>query len=63
MHETKTWYCPWLHRDVKFSTWRNGDAEIIPRFVDKSRAWRPTQQRPRDGIIVRSMAHGRGTGR
>lgn len=44
------WY--WWHR------WQNGDAALIPAFVSKFRAWRPLQQRPRDGTIIRHKTGG-----
>ncbi len=42
----------WSHR------WENGDAKIVPSYVSKFRAWRPTQQRPRDGTSVRHKTGG-----
>lgn len=44
------WY--WWHR------WINGDSARIPSFVSKFRAWRPLQQRPRDGTVVRHKTGG-----
>ncbi len=42
----------WWHR------WENGRAPVEPRYVDKHRAWRPIQQRPRDGTVVRHKTGG-----
>jgi len=42
----------WWHR------WENGAAPRVPRFVDKFKAWRPIQQRPRDGTTVRHKTGG-----
>lgn len=42
----------WWHR------WKNGDAAVTPVFVSKFTAWRPTQQRPRDGTVVRHKTGG-----
>jgi len=57
MHENTLQYSPfdgwyWWHR------WKNGDAAVIPFYADKSEAWRPTQQRPRDGTMVRHKTGG-----
>jgi hypothetical protein len=51
------------HHDVWFGDWwshrwENGDAKVVPIYVDKFRAWRPTQQRPRDGTVVRHKRGG-----
>jgi hypothetical protein len=47
------WYGNWwIHR------WENGDSEKVPQYVDKFRAWRPLQQRPRDGTTVRNRTGG-----
>lgn len=42
----------WWHR------WVNGDAAVVPVYVSKFQAWRPTQQRPRDGTVVRHKTGG-----
>lgn len=42
----------WSHR------WLNGASEKVPVYTSKFRAWRPTQQRPRDGTIVRHKTGG-----
>jgi hypothetical protein len=42
----------WVHR------WINGDAAKVPVYTSKFRAWRPTQQRARDGTIVRHKTGG-----
>lgn len=44
------WY--WTRR------WENGDAKNVPVYTSKFKAWRPTQQRPRDGTIVRHKTGG-----
>lgn len=44
----------WLH------SWRNSAAAVIPVYENKFRAWRPTQQRPRDGTVVRHKTGGLG---
>lgn len=44
------WY--WWHR------WINGNSAKVPVYTSKFRAWRPTQQRPRDGTIVRHKTGG-----
>ncbi len=49
---TYSWSAWWSH------TWMNGPAEKVPVYTDKFRAWRPTQQRPRDGTIVRHKTGG-----
>lgn len=46
------WY--WWHR------WVNGAAEVVQLYVSKFKAWRPTQQRPRDGTVVRHKTGGLG---
>jgi len=38
------WGSYWFHR------WENTPAPIVPQFVDKFKAWRPQQQRARDGL-------------
>lgn len=58
MYEVRSFWDPYLNRDIKWSTWMNGRAEVIPVYVDKFKAWRPTQQRPRDGTIVRHKRGG-----
>ena len=57
MHENILQWSPWMgywwwHR------WVNGDAPRIPVYVDKFKAWRPLQQRPRDGTVVRNKTGG-----
>ena len=53
-----TWYCDpffgsyWSHR------WENGDAPKVPVYTSKFQAWRPRQQRPRDGTVVRHKTGG-----
>lgn len=42
----------WWHR------YQVPPAAIVPWFVDKSSAWRPVQQRPRDGTVVRHKTGG-----
>lgn len=42
----------WWHR------WKNGAAAMVPTFMSKYRAWHPTQQRPRDGTLVRHKSGG-----
>jgi len=44
------WY--WWH------IWKNGDAAVVRNYVSKYRAWRPTQQRARDGTVVRHRTGG-----
>jgi hypothetical protein len=44
----------WWHR------WINGEAPVVKEYVDKFRAWRPLQQRPRDGTVVRNRTGGLG---
>jgi hypothetical protein len=53
MHEVITIYDPFLHKEIKWSTWRPRPTEIVPIYVDKYVAYRPMQQRARDGTIVR----------
>lgn len=57
MHENILQWSPfdgyyWWHR------WVNGAAARIPAFVSKFRAWRPVQQRSRDGTVVRHKTGG-----
>lgn len=57
MHENTLQWSPldgyyWWHR------WKNGRAEVVPVYVDKWAAWRPTKQRPRDGTVVRHKTGG-----
>lgn len=43
-YHSSPWFSSyWSHR------WENGPAARVPKFVDKFTAWRPKQQRPRDG--------------
>ena len=42
----------WVHRYQRPAT------RIIPVFEDKSSAWRPLRQRPRDGTITRHKTGG-----
>jgi len=42
----------WWHR------WVNGDAPVERHYVSKFKAWRPLQQRPRDGTTVRHKTGG-----
>jgi len=42
----------WWHR------WVNGAAPKVPVYTSKFMAWRPTQQRARDGTIVRNKTGG-----
>jgi hypothetical protein len=58
LYEVTTFWDPFLGRRVNWSTWRNGPAEVIPRYIDKSRAYRPMQQRARDGTVVRHRTGG-----
>lgn len=58
MHENKKFWDPYLRGYVYWSTWLNGRAEVVPTYVSKFRAWRPTQQRPRDGTVVRHRTGG-----
>lgn len=53
MHENKKHWDTFLRCYVYWSTWQNGRAEVVPGYVSKFRAWRPIQQRPRDGTIIR----------
>ena len=46
----RIWY--WTHN------WKNGDASKVPQYVDKFQAWRPLQQRARDGTAVRHKTGG-----
>ena len=57
MHENTLQWSPWdgyywWHR------WKNGDASVERRYVSKFKAWRPIQQRPRDGTVVRHKTGG-----
>ena len=57
MHENILQWSPfdgyyWWHR------WVNGRAAKVPVYTNKFKAWRPTQQRPRDGTIVRHKTGG-----
>ena len=57
MHENTLLYSPfdgwcWSRR------WKNGAAALVPVLVSKFRAWRPTQQRARDGTAVRHKKGG-----
>lgn len=49
MYEVRTFYDPFLKRRVNWSTWRPEPAAVVPVYVDRHVAWRPVQQRPRDG--------------
>ena len=57
MHENTLYNDPWLGRWWSHR-WVNGDAKKVPVYTSKFRAWRPTQQRPRDGTIVRHKTGG-----
>lgn len=51
------------HRDLWCGVWwshhwRPPAGEVVPVYVNKYRAWRPTQQRPRDGTTVRHKTGG-----
>jgi hypothetical protein len=57
MHENILQWNPWggywwWHR------WVNGDAPKVPVYTSKFKAWRPIQQRPRDGTVVRHKTGG-----
>jgi hypothetical protein len=58
MHENKKHWDPFLGCYVYWSTWLNGRAEVVPAYVSKFRVWRPVQQRPRDGTMVRHRTGG-----
>jgi len=58
MHENTVHWDHFLHCYVYWSTWKNGHAEIVPKYVDKFTAWRPTQQRARDGTVVKHKKGG-----
>lgn len=49
---------PFSRQYYWITRWKNGDAEIVPAYVSKWHAWRPTQQRPRDGTRVRHKTGG-----
>lgn len=42
----------WWHR------YQRPPGKVVPVFTDKSSAWRPVQQRPRDGTAVRHKTGG-----
>jgi hypothetical protein len=58
MYELTTFWDPFLGRQVKWSTWRPGPAEVVQTYVDKHTAYRPLQQRARDGTVVRHKKDG-----
>lgn len=58
MHENTRMWDPYLRCYIYRSTWRNGHARIVPAYISKWKAWRPTQQRPRDGTVVRHKTGG-----
>jgi hypothetical protein len=53
MYHITGFWDPYLRRQVKWSTWRPEPAEVVPAYVDKHTAYRPLQQRARDGTAVR----------
>jgi hypothetical protein len=57
MFHVSEYWDPWRGR-VRWSAWRNEPAEVVPRYVDKSTAYRPIQQRPRDGTVIRHRTGG-----
>lgn len=58
MHQNTKRWDPFLRCYYYWSRWENGDAEVVPAYVNKFKAWRPTQQRPRDGTVVRHRTGG-----
>lgn len=58
MHENTRRWDYMSRRYYYWSSWRNGRATVVPAYVDKFKAWRPTQQRPRDGTVVRHRTGG-----
>lgn len=58
MHENTSFWDPFLGAMIYWSSWRNGRAAVVPAYVSKFMAWRPTQQRPRDGTVVRHRTGG-----
>lgn len=58
MFEVHSYMDPWRGRRIYYSIWKNGNAEVVPKYVDKYRAYRPLQQRPRDGTVVRNRTGG-----
>lgn len=53
MYSVTTYYDPFLRRTVKWSTWKSGPAPVVPVYINKFQIYRPMQQRPRDGTVVR----------
>ena len=58
MYKVKSYYDVSLRRMVTWSTWTNDRAEVVPNYVDKFKVYRPLQQRPRDGTVVRHRTGG-----
>ena len=58
MHENKKHWDPYLRCYIYWSRWLNGRAEVVPAYASKFKAWRPTQQRPRDGTVIRHRTGG-----
>jgi hypothetical protein len=58
MHENTKHWDPFVRCYVYWSTWQNGRAAVVPVYISKFRAWRPTQQRARDSTIVRHKRGG-----
>ena len=58
MHKNVKRWDPFLHCYYYWSSWRNGDAEVVPVYVSKFLPWRPTKQRARDGTVVRHRTGG-----
>jgi hypothetical protein len=58
MYEVRTYFDPFLGFDVIYTCWVPGRAPVVPKYIDKSRAYRPTQQRARDGTHVRHRTGG-----
>ena len=50
MYKLVTFYDPVTRRDIVWSVWRPLPAEVVRRFSDKYRAYRPLQQWARDGL-------------
>lgn len=58
MHKNSSVWDPYLGAMRYWSAWMNGRAARLPRYVSKFKAWRPIQQRPRDGTVVRHRTGG-----
>lgn len=53
MYEVTSYYDPFLGRRINWSRWQPEPAPAIRIYLDKYMAYRPLQQRARDGTVIR----------